>query len=99
LVFDLEPTAKVFGAGSRIRLTITGADKDNAATPVVSPPPEVTIYRNAGHASYVSLPVVSSSEKEAEKKFSLTAILVLVILIVVCVIAFTLFMRARLKKI
>lgn len=97
LVFDLEPTSKVFKAGSRIRLTITGADKDNAATPVLSPSPEVTIFRNAEHASYINLPVVSSTEKQTAQKFSVL-ILVLVALIAVLVIAFTMFMRARLKK-
>ena len=98
LVFDLEPTSKVFKTGNRIRLTVTCADKDNAATPVLDPPPSVTVYRDAARASYVSLPVVSSSEKEAAAKFSLVTIFFPLFVIIVLVIAFTLFMRSRLKK-
>jgi putative CocE/NonD family hydrolase len=59
LVFDLLPTSNVFDAGHRIRLTITGADKDTALTPELSPPPTVSIYRNADHASYITLPIIS----------------------------------------
>ncbi|MDP2915061.1 MAG: CocE/NonD family hydrolase, partial [Candidatus Aminicenantes bacterium] len=99
LVFDLEPTSKVFKAGNRIRLTITCADKDNAATPVLDPSPSVTVFRDAARASFVSLPVVSSAEKEAMGKFSLVTIFFLLLLVVILVIAFTLFMRLRLKKI
>jgi hypothetical protein len=98
LVFDLEPTSKVFKAGNRIRLTITCADKDNAATPVLDPSPSVTVFRDAVRASFLSLPVVSSAEKEASKNFSLVMIFFLLLLVVVLVIAFTLFMRSRLKK-
>jgi putative CocE/NonD family hydrolase len=59
LVFDLLPTSNVFDAGHRIRLTLTGADQDTALTPELSPPPTVSVYRNADHASYVTLPIVS----------------------------------------
>ncbi|MGE5551136.1 MAG: CocE/NonD family hydrolase [Bacteroidota bacterium] len=58
LVFDLLPTAKVFKKGHRIRLTITCADKDNAQTPVLSPAPTVSVYRQSGRASYLELPVI-----------------------------------------
>jgi putative CocE/NonD family hydrolase len=58
LVFDLLPTAKLFRAGSRIRVTITCADQGNMASPVLSPPPKVSIYRNADHASYIFLPML-----------------------------------------
>ena len=47
LVFDLLPTSWMFPAGSRIRLAITCADRDNAATPLLDPPPRVTIHRGA----------------------------------------------------
>jgi uncharacterized protein len=58
LVFDLLPTSFVFDAGHRIRVTITGADIDNFATPVLVPPPTVGVYRDAEHASYIELPVI-----------------------------------------
>jgi putative CocE/NonD family hydrolase len=58
LVFDLLPTSYVFDAGHRIRVTITGADKDNLSTPVLDPPPTVSVYRDAEHASYIELPVI-----------------------------------------
>ena len=47
LVFDLLPTSYVFEAGHRIRVTITGADKDTALTPQLDPPPTVTLYRDS----------------------------------------------------
>jgi uncharacterized protein len=61
LVFDLYPTSNVFNAGHRIRLTITGADKTNARTPEQTPPPRLTVYREAGRASYIELPVIPAS--------------------------------------
>ena len=98
LVFDLEPTAKVFRAGNRIRLTITCADKDNAATPVLAPAPVVTVFKSAEHASYVSLPIVGPDEAEAPEKLSVLTIFLLVFLVIVLVIVLTLFMRSRMKK-
>jgi putative CocE/NonD family hydrolase len=98
LVFDLEPTSKVFKTGTRIRLTVTCADKDNAATPIIDPPPTVSVYRDAAHPSSISLPVVSSTEKEAMGKYSLVTIFFLTLVIIVLVIAFTLFVRARMRK-
>jgi putative CocE/NonD family hydrolase len=64
LIFDLLPTSNVFNAGSRIRIAVTCADRDNAATPEVSPPPTVKVYRSAEHASRIVLPVVPSEKKE-----------------------------------
>jgi uncharacterized protein len=58
LVFDLLPTSYVFDAGHRIRVTITCADKDNALTPQLNPPPTVHLYRDADHASYIVLPII-----------------------------------------
>ncbi len=58
LVFDLQPISNVFNAGNRIRLTITGADKDNAETRPLDPPPMITIYRDKSHPSRIVLPVV-----------------------------------------
>ena len=61
LAFDLEPTSKIFAAGNRIRVTITGADKDNNLTPRLSPAPKVSIYRNTEHASFITLPVIPAA--------------------------------------
>jgi len=58
LVMDLHPTAAIFNAGHRIRVTITGADADNTETSRVSPPPTLRIYRSATHASRIALPIV-----------------------------------------
>jgi uncharacterized protein len=58
LVFDLLPTSYIFEAGHRIRVTITGADKDNALTPQLEPPPTIHLYRGAEHASYIVLPII-----------------------------------------
>jgi hypothetical protein len=58
LIFDLHPTSNIFNAGNRIRITITGADRDNTSTPEQAPSPVVSILRNSAHASYVTLPLV-----------------------------------------
>jgi len=58
LVFDLHPTSNIFDEGHRIRVTITCADSDMFETPVLSPPPTVTVYRNVDHPSYITLPVI-----------------------------------------
>ena len=59
LVFDLLPTSNIFDAGNCIRITITGADKDNFETPEQQPSPVLGILRNSNNASYVSVPTVS----------------------------------------
>jgi len=95
LVFDLQPTSNVFNAGHRIRITLTCADRDNASTPELSPPPTVTVFRNTEHASFISLPVISA-EPEAE-----SALLIVVLVaagIVILVILFTLFIQKKLKR-
>jgi putative CocE/NonD family hydrolase len=58
LVLDLLPTSYIFDAGHRIRVTITGADKDNALTPQLDPPPTVTLYHDSDHASYIEIPII-----------------------------------------
>jgi putative CocE/NonD family hydrolase len=58
LVFSLTPTSYLVKAGHRIRLTITGADKGSAQTPVLSPAPTAYVLRSADHASYVTLPII-----------------------------------------
>jgi len=59
LTFDLFPTAKLFAAGHRIRITITGADAANARTPQQVPPPRLTLFHGKERASRVELPVVA----------------------------------------
>ncbi len=56
-VFDLYPTANLFEAGHRIRLSITCADCDNNKTPQTNPAPEVTIYRSTNKSSRILLPI------------------------------------------
>jgi hypothetical protein len=66
LVFDLLPISNIFDAGHRVRVTLTGADRGNALTPTLSPSPQVSIYRDARHASYIILPVIpTDSSKKA----------------------------------
>ena len=59
LVFDLLPTAKRFAAGHRIRLTITGADRDTHHKVYPATPPQVVIYRDRSYPSHVVLPMVA----------------------------------------
>jgi hypothetical protein len=58
LAFDLFPTSKIFAAGNRIRVTVTGADKANAITPEHKPAPRLTLHREDGRASQIVLPVI-----------------------------------------
>ena len=58
LIFDLEPTATVFNAGHRLRVTIVGADTDNTERPPVKGRPTVELYRDAAHASRIRLPIM-----------------------------------------
>jgi len=59
LVLDLLPTATLFSAGSRIRITIACADAGNFDTPQLDPAPELRLLRDAVHASAIDLPIVS----------------------------------------
>ena len=58
LVFDMLPLSRVFPAGHKIRMTITGADPREKDRPETTPPPVVTIYRGGPYRSYVTLPVI-----------------------------------------
>jgi putative CocE/NonD family hydrolase len=60
LVIDLYPTSKLFAAGHRIRITVTGADKANARTPQQAPAPRLTVWREPGRASWMELPVIGN---------------------------------------
>ncbi|UCE40898.1 MAG: CocE/NonD family hydrolase [Candidatus Aminicenantes bacterium] len=98
LAFDLQPISNVFNAGNRIRITITCADKDNASTPELSPPPTVSVYRNTQHASYITLPVIQAADESlAADETSLGLILGIALGVIIFVIVFTTFMRRRLR--
>ncbi len=106
LVFDLQPTANLFDAGNRVRITVVGADVDNALPLSQTPPPTVTVYRGKRMASYVSLPVVGAKAEGAKRPdgqvigetgFSL-AVALLMVGIVILVIGFVIWMRRRFQK-
>jgi uncharacterized protein len=61
LVMDLHPVSRVFRAGRRIRVTLTGADADNSHTPIQVPPPRITVHTSRRHPSRIVLPVVPAS--------------------------------------
>jgi len=86
LVFDLHPTSDVFDAGNRIRVTITCADKDNALTPELSPPPKVSLYRNADHASYISLPVITPAEEQGLLALGLVLFIIIILIVFIIVL-------------
>jgi putative CocE/NonD family hydrolase len=58
LVFDLLPTSYVFRKGCRIRITIACSDLDNFETPRLDPAPEVRVFKNRSHASFIELPII-----------------------------------------
>lgn len=58
LVLDLLPTCRVVPAGRRIRLTIAGADRDNALTPEPGEAVWLQVYHDAAHPSRLLLPIV-----------------------------------------
>jgi putative CocE/NonD family hydrolase len=62
LVIDLYPTSTLFAAGHRIRVTVTGADDANARTPRQTPPPRLKVWREAGRASWMDLPVIPAGK-------------------------------------
>jgi predicted acyl esterase len=57
LEFDILPVSMVFKTGHRIRLMINFADR---ATPKLDPAPNVTVYHDAAHRSYITLPVIEA---------------------------------------
>ena len=96
LALDLLPTSNIFNAGNRIRITVTCADKDNASTPKLTPPPTVSVYRNAEHASSIILPVISPGLEVEE--FPTLLVVFIILGIVILVILFTNYMRRRMKQ-
>lgn len=59
LVLDLHPTATVFNAGNRLRVTVMGADADNAEE-AYQTPPTIRIYRSDEHPSGIELPITDA---------------------------------------
>ena len=57
---DMLPVSCVIRSGRRLRLSIHGADRDNYYTIETSPPPVLSIWRDAEHPSRLSLPVVKA---------------------------------------
>jgi putative CocE/NonD family hydrolase len=58
LTFSLLPTANVFEAGQRLRLTLTGADTDSMALFNWPPSSTMQVYRSAQYPSSITLPVM-----------------------------------------
>ena len=58
LTFDLLPTSYLFKKGHRIRIAISGADRDYFAQ-IPGPPPTVKVLRNSKYPSHLILPILS----------------------------------------
>ena len=59
--FALEPVAKLFAAGNRIRITIANADENLILTFPEKPRPVTSVWRDADHPSRLTLHVLPSS--------------------------------------
>lgn len=64
LQFHIEPTSYKFKKNSRIRLTVTCADKQTFQHPMYDETnlPQVQLYQGGDHASYIEVPFVESEE-------------------------------------
>ena len=60
LKFDLLPTYYEFKKGHKIRVTLTCADKDNTDSHKIFTETEITLYRDAQHASFIELPLMAN---------------------------------------
>ncbi len=60
VVFDLQPTAKHFRAGHRIRVTVQGADRDTHLA-VPHGAPMLAIWRDATRPSRIDLPIADGA--------------------------------------
>jgi hypothetical protein len=58
-VIDMQPIAYVFEKGSRIRITLACADKDNARVDVREPAPEIVLHVGGPNGSHLVLPEVT----------------------------------------
>jgi predicted acyl esterase len=70
LTFDLLATSYLFRAGNRIRVTVASADADNFDTPILDPPPDLRLLRNALFPSFVDLPVVRHLDTSSRLRLS-----------------------------
>jgi hypothetical protein len=59
----------VFESDHRIRLTITGADPREKDRVQVSPPPTITIHRDAVRSSYIALPIIHGDDDRSGNRF------------------------------
>jgi putative CocE/NonD family hydrolase len=62
LILDFYPTSYIFRRGNRIRVTITGSLQSNFARMREEPPPQISIYRDAAHSSYIDLPLIPTAK-------------------------------------
>jgi hypothetical protein len=98
LIIDMQPTANVFNAGHRIRVTITGVDKDNAAEAVRDTPPTYTIFRSNTMPSYIEMPVLQEEVDVPEDEgISLLLIVGIAFLVIVLVLVFSFYTRKKSK--
>jgi putative CocE/NonD family hydrolase len=61
LAFDIYPISYIFRKGHRIRVTVTCSHLPTYRLPEslnFTPPPIISIFRNAEHPSYITLPVI-----------------------------------------
>ena len=63
LTFDLLPTSYLFKKGHRIRVAISGADRDYFAQ-LPGPPPTLNVFRNSTHPSHLLLPIITGNTQE-----------------------------------
>jgi putative CocE/NonD family hydrolase len=61
LVIVLYPTSCRFAPGHRIRVTITGADRDNFGKPASKPGGRMRVLRGGAHPSRIELPVITKA--------------------------------------
>lgn len=70
VVFDCLPMSHVFASGHRIRITITGADPREKDRVQLSPPPTISIHRDAVHSSYISLPIIHTDDDRSANRIT-----------------------------
>jgi uncharacterized protein len=58
LRFPLIATGKIFKAGNRIRVTVSGTDKGNTTTPELEPAPRLILHSSAALPSRIELPLL-----------------------------------------
>jgi uncharacterized protein len=58
LVFDFYPISYVFRRGNRVRVTVTCSFQSLYSGMIENPPSQINVYREAGHASYIELPLI-----------------------------------------